>query len=72
MTNGVAVGSQDAGRLTNRRRASWYMGANIPGKPRIFMPYVGGVGNYRTLCDQVAADGYKGFVHEYARETVSS
>jgi cyclohexanone monooxygenase len=40
---------------------SWYVGANIPGKPRIFMPYVGGVGTYRTRCDDVAAKGYEGF-----------
>ncbi len=40
---------------------SWYMGANIPGKPRIFMPYVGGVGVYRQKCDDVAAKGYEGF-----------
>ncbi|MBI1405665.1 MAG: NAD(P)-binding protein [Caulobacter sp.] len=41
--------------------SSWYLGANIPGKPRVFMPYVGGVGLYREKCDQVAADGYEGF-----------
>ena len=40
---------------------SWYMGANIPGKPRIFMPYIGGVGLYRQKCDEVAAKGYEGF-----------
>jgi cyclohexanone monooxygenase len=40
---------------------SWYLGANIPGKPRVFMPYVGGVGPYRQLCDEVAAKGYEGF-----------
>jgi cyclohexanone monooxygenase len=40
---------------------SWYMGANVPGKPRIFMPYVGGVGVYREKCDAVAAAGYAGF-----------
>ncbi|HXB77094.1 MAG TPA: NAD(P)/FAD-dependent oxidoreductase [Bradyrhizobium sp.] len=40
---------------------SWYMGANIPGKPRIFMPYIGGVGVYRRICDDVAAKGYEGF-----------
>ncbi len=40
---------------------SWYTGANIPGKPRIFMPYVGGVGVYRKTCDDVAANGYEGF-----------
>jgi len=41
---------------------SWYMGANIPGKPRIFMPYIGGVGVYRRICNEVAAKGYEGFV----------
>jgi cyclohexanone monooxygenase len=41
--------------------SSWYMGANVPGKPRIFMPYVGGVGAYRQKCDDVAAKGYEGF-----------
>jgi cyclohexanone monooxygenase len=41
--------------------ASWYMGANIPGKPRVFMPYVGGVGAYREKCDEIAAAGYEGF-----------
>jgi cyclohexanone monooxygenase len=41
---------------------SWYMGANVPGKPRIFMPYVGGVGSYRTRCAEIAAMGYEGFV----------
>jgi len=40
---------------------SWYTGANIPGKPRIFMPYVGGVGAYRKHCDDVAAKNYEGF-----------
>ncbi|MBE3556320.1 MAG: NAD(P)/FAD-dependent oxidoreductase [Firmicutes bacterium] len=40
---------------------SWYIGANIPGKPRVFMPYVGGVGNYRKICDAVAAKHYEGF-----------
>lgn len=40
---------------------SWYMGANIPGKPRIFMPYVGGVTAYKKKCDEVAANGYAGF-----------
>ncbi len=41
--------------------ASWYMGANIPGKPRVFMPYIGGVGRYRDHCAAVAAANYKGF-----------
>jgi cyclohexanone monooxygenase len=40
---------------------SWYVGANIPGKPRVFMPYVGGFANYDRICTDVAADGYRGF-----------
>ena len=40
---------------------SWYLGANIPGKPRVFMPYIGGVGVYRETCDDIAARGYAGF-----------
>jgi cyclohexanone monooxygenase len=43
------------------KAASWYMGANIPGKPRVFMPYIGGLGAYRQICDDVATDGYRGF-----------
>jgi cyclohexanone monooxygenase len=42
------------------RAASWYMGANIPGKPRVFMPYIG-VNTYRQKCNEVAANGYEGF-----------
>ncbi|WP_127783165.1 NAD(P)/FAD-dependent oxidoreductase [Rhodococcus sp. X156] len=41
---------------------SWYTGSNVPGKPRVFMPYLGGVGLYRDKCQQVADDGYPGFV----------
>jgi cation diffusion facilitator CzcD-associated flavoprotein CzcO/acetyl esterase/lipase len=40
---------------------SWYMGANVPGKPRVFLPYIGGVGAYRTVCDEVVERGYLGF-----------
>lgn len=40
--------------------ASWYSGANVPGKPRVFLPFVGGVGNYRRACEQAAAEGYPG------------
>lgn len=40
---------------------SWYMGANIPGKPRVFLPYVGGFGNYSAICEDVVAAGYRGF-----------
>jgi cyclohexanone monooxygenase len=47
---------------------SWYMGANISGKPQIFMPYIGGVGAYRQICNEVAAKGYEGFAMEAAEE----
>jgi cyclohexanone monooxygenase len=40
---------------------SWYVGANIPGKPRVFMPYVGGMPAYIKACDEVVASGYRGF-----------
>ncbi len=43
------------------RANSWYVGANIPGKPRIFMPYVGGVHTYNRLCNEIVAKGYEGF-----------
>ncbi len=47
---------------------SWYMGANIPGKPQIFMPYIGGVGVYRQICNNVAAKGYEGFAMGVAEQ----
>ena len=42
---------------------SWYMGANIPGKPRTFLPYLdpAGLGGYRKRCEEIAARGYEGF-----------
>jgi cyclohexanone monooxygenase len=40
---------------------SWYIGANIEGKPRVFMPYIGGVNTYRAQCDDIAAKDYEGF-----------
>ncbi len=40
---------------------SWYLGANIPGKPRVFMVYLGGAKRYKQVCDEVAAKGYEGF-----------
>ena len=41
---------------------SWYVGANVPGKPRVFMPYIGGVAAYRQKCNEVAVNNYAGFV----------
>jgi len=46
------------------KAASWYMGANVPGKPRVFLPYIGGVGRYREKCDEIAKSGYTGFRFE--------
>ena len=40
---------------------SWYLGANVPGKPQVFMPYVGGLDVYRDKADGIARDGYRGF-----------
>ena len=55
--NEVAKGTMFTAPTCN----SWYLGSNIPGKPRIFMPYVAGVHTYRQKCDEIAADGYRGF-----------
>jgi cation diffusion facilitator CzcD-associated flavoprotein CzcO/acetyl esterase/lipase len=52
----------DCGNITLYPRAnSWYMGANVPGKPRLFYPYVGGVDTYRAICDEVRTKAYLGF-----------
>jgi len=52
----------DIGNSTLFPRAnSWYTGANVPGKVRVFTPYVGGVGPYRETCNQIAAKDYEGF-----------
>ena len=40
---------------------SWYMGANVPGKPRVFLMYIGGLDNYVNRCDQIVQGGYIGF-----------
>ena len=54
------------GTLFLNAKHSWYLGANIEGKPRVFMPYVGGLDKYREICKEVANDGYRGF--KFARE----
>jgi cation diffusion facilitator CzcD-associated flavoprotein CzcO/acetyl esterase/lipase len=46
------------------RANSWYMGANVPGKPRVFLPYVGGVDRYRKTCDEVVRRDYLGFTFD--------
>jgi len=57
----VAHVNEIAGHTLYPKANSWYMGANVPGKTRVFMPYAGGVGEYRKKCDEVAANGYTGF-----------
>jgi cation diffusion facilitator CzcD-associated flavoprotein CzcO len=47
--------------LLPRASSSWYLGANVPGKPRVFLPYAGGFARYREICDAEAAAGYPGF-----------
>jgi cation diffusion facilitator CzcD-associated flavoprotein CzcO/acetyl esterase/lipase len=49
---------------------SWYMGANVPGKPRVFLPYAGGVDRYRQACDEVVANDYLGFARTGAAGVV--
>ncbi|MEM7093955.1 MAG: alpha/beta hydrolase fold domain-containing protein [Actinomycetota bacterium] len=59
--SGWQVHTADCADITLFQKAnSWYMGANVPGKPRVFLPYVGGVGNYRQACDEVVARGWLG------------
>jgi cyclohexanone monooxygenase len=53
--------TEDANHTLYPQANSWYLGANIPGKPRVFLPYVNGFKTYRAQCDQVARSGYKGF-----------
>jgi cyclohexanone monooxygenase len=59
--NWVAHVNQLANTTLFLNANSWYLGANVPGKPRVFMPYVGGVGRYREECTAVANNGYTGF-----------
>ena len=40
---------------------SWFMGANTPGKPRVFLPCIGGRGKYTQMCEEIIQDGYRGF-----------
>jgi hypothetical protein len=47
--------------LLPQAASSWYLGANVPGKARVFLPYAGGYARYRATCDDEAAAGYPGF-----------
>jgi cation diffusion facilitator CzcD-associated flavoprotein CzcO len=59
--NWIAECAQRADATLFTRANSWYLGANVPGKPRIFMLFLGGFGAYLDICNEVAAAGYKGF-----------
>ena len=48
--------------LLPKANHSWYLGANVPGKPRVFMPYAFGLNHYRNHCDSIAKSGYPGFL----------
>ncbi|MEZ5931955.1 MAG: NAD(P)/FAD-dependent oxidoreductase [Alphaproteobacteria bacterium] len=50
-----------AGATLISKTVSWYLGSNVPGKPRRVLSYCGGVGTYRKKCDEVAESGYSGF-----------
>jgi len=54
--------NEEADKTLFPRANSWYIGANIPGKPRVFLPYTGGIGRYRAKCEEVANAGYAGFL----------
>jgi cyclohexanone monooxygenase len=54
--------SEMAGRTLRYTCNSWYLGVNIPGKPRVFMPYIGGFPKYVKRCTEIASNGYEGFV----------
>ena len=56
----VAHVNELGGQTLLPRADSWYMGANVPGKPRICLLYVGGAPAYRAICDDVVANGYAG------------
>ncbi|MBK3395528.1 MULTISPECIES: NAD(P)/FAD-dependent oxidoreductase [Methylobacterium] len=58
---GTEVNRAASATLLPMASSSWYLGANVPGKPRVFMPYAGGMAHYRGLCERVVADGYSGF-----------
>ena len=57
----VAHNAEVAGGTLKPSCSSWYVGANIPGKPRVFLPYMGGFPAYIDKCNAVAAGGYDGF-----------
>jgi cyclohexanone monooxygenase len=67
----MAEVSASADKTLYPRANSWYVGANVPGKPRVFMPYVNGFSAYERACEQIAAEGYRGFHLKHVREAAA-
>ena len=63
-TGWVEYGTASSDMTLFPQAKSWYMGANVPGKPRVCLPYVGGVAAYRRVCNDVASQDYLGFRFE--------
>ena len=57
----IAHHEETSGATLISKTTSWYLGSNVPGKPRRVLSYCGGVGTYRQKCDEVAQSGYEGF-----------
>ena len=68
----VKLVSKFADKTLMTEADSWYLGANVPGKPRVFMAYLAGVGNYRKTCDKVADNDYDGFTLTAVGATAST
>jgi cation diffusion facilitator CzcD-associated flavoprotein CzcO len=57
----ATVNEAASASLLGRVKHSWYFGANVPGKPQVFMPYAGGFDKYALICEQVKVNNYEGF-----------
>ena len=57
----VAHNNEETAKTIRYKCTSWYLGANIPGKPRVFMPYIAGFDVYSKKCAEIVAAGYEGF-----------
>ncbi|MGX7874589.1 flavin-containing monooxygenase [Mesorhizobium sp. ORM6] len=60
----VSTVQESAARTLRSQAKSWQMGANIPGKPVVYLPYAGGQAQYAQICKAVAEDGYRGLQFE--------
>jgi cyclohexanone monooxygenase len=63
----VAFNDEVAHRTLRYGCSSWYLGSNVPGKKRVFMPFVGGLPAYIEKCEETVRAGYDGFVFSHAR-----